>query len=236
MSVYLLSLWWQDAKPQPCVAASAFWRYTLRIMRTQVYVDGFNLYYGSLKGTPYKWLDISRMAELLFPQAQITKIKYFTAPVKVRQNDIDTDKPNRQQIYLRALKTNPTIEIIAGTFLSHAVMMKNADSDGYTKVIKTEEKGTDVNIAAHILNDGYKKEYDVAVVISNDSDLVEPIKMVINELGLQVVVVSPFARNSVELKKIASSVRSIRKGVLNVSQFPNELTDDVGAFTKPSAW
>ena len=26
-------------------------------MRTSIYIDGFNLYYGAVKGTPYKWLD-----------------------------------------------------------------------------------------------------------------------------------------------------------------------------------
>jgi len=178
-------------------------------MRVYVYVDGFNLYYGSVKGTQYKWLDISKLSSFLFPKDDILKIKYFTAPVKVRENDTDTDKPNRQQIYLRALRTIPNLEIFEGTFLSHPVMMKNADNSGYTKVIKTEEKGTDVNIAAHLLNDGYKSEYEMAIVISNDSDLVEPIKMVINELSLPVIVVSPFERNSVELKKIASSAEKV---------------------------
>jgi len=93
-----------------------------------------------------------------------------------------------------------------------------------------------VNIASHLLNDGYKNAYEIAVVIFNDSDLVEPTKMVIEELNLPVIVMSPFERNSVELKKIASSVRHIRKGVLGVSQFPEELDDDVGTFSKPPAW
>lgn len=205
-------------------------------MRVYVYVDGFNLYYGSVKGTQYKWLDLSKLSAFLFPNDVIAKIKYFTAPVKVRQNDPDPDKPNRQQIYLRALRTIPNLEIFEGSFLSHPVVMKNADSSGYTKVIKTEEKGTDVNLAAHLLNDGYKKEYELAIVISNDSDLVEPIKMVINELNIPVIVVSPFANNSFELKKIASSVRHIRNGVLGVSQFSEELSDEVGTFRKPTSW
>lgn len=156
--------------------------------------------------------------------------------MKIRPNDPDPDKPNRQQIYLRALKTISNLEIIEGTFLWHRVIMKNAKNSGYTEVIKTEEKGTDVNIAAHLLNDGYKGQYEVAIVISNDSDLVEPIKMVIGELSLPVIVVSPFNNNSIELKKIASSVRNIRKGVLAVSQFPDELEDQTGSFTKPASW
>lgn len=50
-------------------------------MRTNVYVDGFNLYYGALRGTLYKWLDIRRMCELLLPSHTIARIKYFTARI-----------------------------------------------------------------------------------------------------------------------------------------------------------
>jgi uncharacterized LabA/DUF88 family protein len=205
-------------------------------MRIVVYVDGFNVYYGSLKGTPYKWLDVSKLSRFLFPKDTITAIKYFTAPIKVRANDPDVDRPNRQQIYLRALRTIPHLEIIEGNFLTHVVTMKNADGRGYTKVIKTEEKGTDVNIASHLVNDGHNGAYDLAVLISNDSDLVEPIRIVIKELHLPVIAVSPYERNSVELKNSASSVRHIRHGVLRVSQFPDELADATGTFTKPGVW
>lgn len=204
--------------------------------RIVVYIDGFNVYYGSLKNSPYKWLDISKLSGFLFPKDTIVRIKYFTAPVKVRVNDVDVDKPNRQQIYLRALRTISNLEIIEGNFLTHAVMMKNAASSGYTKVIKTEEKGTDVNIATHLVNDAHNKMFDLAAVISNDSDLVEPVRIVTSELHLPVIVVSPYERNSVELKKTASSVRHIRQGVLSVSQFPDELRDETGVIRKPATW
>jgi uncharacterized LabA/DUF88 family protein len=205
-------------------------------MRIYVYVDGFNLYYGCLKNSPYKWLDIKKLSELLFPRHEISKVKYYTARIKIRENDTDPDKPNRQQIYLRALRTLPGLEIIEGSFLSHTINMKLAGSKGYAKVIKTEEKGTDVNIASHIINDGHKGEYDMAVIISNDSDLVEPVRIVAEELKLPVIVISPFETNTVELKKVATGVKQIRKGVLAASQFPVTLTDDVGEFTKPEGW
>src|SRR5699024_1486950 len=113
-------------------------------MKVYVYVDGFNLYYGCLKGTHFKWLDIAKLCGFLFPRDKVAKIKYFTALVKIRDNDSDHDKPNRQQIYLRALRTIPGLEIIYGMFLSHVVAMKRADHRGYAEVIKAEEKGTDV--------------------------------------------------------------------------------------------
>lgn len=205
-------------------------------MRIFVYIDGFNLYYGSLKHSANKWLDVLKLSTLLFPKDEIVKIKYFTAPIKVRVNDADIDKPNRQQIYLRALRTIPQIEIIKGSFLTHAVMMKNADSQGFTKVVKTEEKGTDVNIAAHLVHDGHNATYDMAVVVSNDSDLVEPIRLVTDELHIPVIVLSPFEKNSVALKKTASGVRHLRQGVLRASQFPDNLSDRIGHFRKPLSW
>ncbi len=205
-------------------------------MKINVYVDGFNLYYGSLKKTRYKWLDISRLCQLLFSRHEIHQIKYYTAKVKVRAADSDIEKPVRQQTYLRALKTTPVVEVIYGSFLSHVISMKQAYAVGYVTVVKTEEKGTDVNIASHLIHDGHNREYDMAVVISNDSDLVAPIKIVTEKLGLPVIVVSPFERNSIELKRVASSVRHLRKGLLQESQFPIELKDETGTFTKPEIW
>jgi len=89
--------------------------------RTWIYIDGFNLYYGAVKGTPYKWLNLRRMCELLLPGYSIERIKYFTARVSARNGD--PHKPARQQIYLRALATLPDLDFVYGTFLSHDVVM-----------------------------------------------------------------------------------------------------------------
>ena len=208
-------------------------------MRTTVYVDGFNLYYGATKGTPYKWLNILKLCQLLLPKNQILKIKYFTALVTGRPGD--PDQPNRQQIYLRALRTIPDLEIIYGHFLEHAVSMPLASSrpgkTKYVNVMKTEEKGSDVNIAAHLINDGYKGLYQVAILVTNDSDLVEPIKIVQNDLKLTAGVLNPRpVTPSQELRKFATFVKPIRKGVLAASQFPNTLIDRTGTFHKPAKW
>ena len=51
-------------------------------MRTFVYVDGFNLYYGALRGTPWKWLDpVALFEKVLQSQHDIVAVKYFTARV-----------------------------------------------------------------------------------------------------------------------------------------------------------
>jgi uncharacterized LabA/DUF88 family protein len=204
-----------------------------------VYVDGFNLYYGAVKGTAYKWLDIQKMVQLILPKNQILKIKYFTALVNARPQD--PDQPIRQQMYLRALRTIPNLEIIRGHFLSHTVWMPLANpspgQNPYVEVIKTEEKGSDVNIATHLLYDGVKNAYGVAILISNDSDLVEPINIVKKDLHKAVIVLNPnLVYPSQELKKSATFVKDIRQGVLAASQFPNTMQDKNGTFTKPASW
>jgi uncharacterized LabA/DUF88 family protein len=104
-------------------------------------------------------------------------------------------------------------------------------------VIKTEEKGWDVNIATHMIFDGYKGAYDIAVLISNDSDLVEPIKVVRQEFKKGVIVLNPYPKKpSHELQKYATFVKPIRQGVLAGSQFPVTLQDRNGEFYKPDAW
>ncbi len=112
-------------------------------MKITVYIDGFNLYYGCLKDTSYRWLDVDKMCRLRFPNDEIVKIKYFTAPIKLGMNHNDPDRPMRQQIYLRALNTLPNVKIIEGTFLRHKVSMKLVNKEGYALVYKHEEKGTD---------------------------------------------------------------------------------------------
>ena len=48
-------------------------------MITNLYIDGFNLYYRALKDTPLRWLDLRKLAEALFPQDEINRVCYFTA-------------------------------------------------------------------------------------------------------------------------------------------------------------
>ena len=90
-------------------------------MRTFIYVDGFNLYYGALKGTAWKWLDLPALfAKVLQPHHDILTVKYFT--VRVSGTPADQSKPQRQDVYLRALRHyRPEVEVYFGHFLSHSV-------------------------------------------------------------------------------------------------------------------
>jgi uncharacterized LabA/DUF88 family protein len=203
-------------------------------MKAIAYIDGFNLYYRAVKGTSYKWLNLRQMCEMLVPEYSLEQIKYFTAPVSGKE---DPDKPIRQQTYFRALRT-VGCEIIPGKFLSHDVPMRLASDKSQTVLVtKTEEKGSDVNLAAHLLIDGFGKLYDAAIVVSNDSDLAMPVRYVKDSLGLVMIVINPDRKiTSKTLMQSATAVRQLREGVLAACQFPDIVRYPKGVIRKPATW
>jgi uncharacterized LabA/DUF88 family protein len=203
---------------------------------TYVYIDGFNLYYGSLKRTPYKWLDLAKLCKVMLPNDAIVSIQYFTARVSARAHN--PSAPLDQQVYLRALRTIPNLSITFGHFLTHSVPMRLSGVNPPKKVFveKTEEKGSDVNLAAHLLRDAYNRNLDVAVLITNDSDLAEPVRIVGQELGLPVGILNPHQYHSKALQPLATFVKRIRQSDLIASQFPPALKDAKGTITKPTSW
>ena len=210
-------------------------------MKTCVYVDGFNLYYGALRGTPYRWLDLAAFCGRMLPHDQVAHIKYFTARVKPRAGN--PQAAQRQQTYLRALRTTPDLSIYFGRFLTSKVRMPVVNPPPATiEVFKTEEKGSDVNLATHLLVDGFRQRYERAVVISNDGDLKQPVDFVRNDLQLPVGVLNPHSRRSWALSPRplpgpqGSFYRPIRGGPLAASQFAQTLSDADGNFTKPAVW
>ena len=209
-------------------------------MITSVYVDGFNLYYRAVRDTDFKWLDLRKLAQTLFPRDDIKHILYFTAIVISRPND--AQQQQRQQAYLRALSTLPGLKITYGTFRSltkrRPLVTPIAGLPAYVKVRDVEEKGTDVNLATRLVSDGFQRKYEQAVVLSNDSDLASAIRCVRNEIGLRVVLVNPDGKNHSprSLSDAATYVRRLRKSHLRRSQFPAVLTDNIGSITKPTTW
>lgn len=206
---------------------------------TFAYVDGFNLYYRALKGTECKWLNIDALLSLVYPKNSFVRIRYFTA--KVKRLPHDPHQPLRQEVYLRALRTLPNVRIHFGQFTAHEVRMPTVASLGtprprYVRVLKSEEKGSDVNLASHLVHDAHLGEFAVAIVVTNDSDLVEPIRIVTQELGLPVGVLNPCAQPAGQLRKAATFYSQLRKSALPKAQFPAQLRDAHGGFHKPPAW
>jgi hypothetical protein len=203
-----------------------------------IYIDGFNLFYGSIKGTPYKWLDLNAFCQRLTPsEHQLLAVKYFTARVVPTRDD--PAKPARQDVYIRALRTLPNLTVVFGQFRTRPVPMVRSGSNPpkWVTVDKTEEKGSDVNLASHLLMDGFRGRYELAVVISNDSDLAEPVRMVRRELNLPIGVWNPHPKNSFQLSQHTIFNRKVRPADLAAAQFPPCITDAKGnSLTKPTGW
>ena len=220
-----------------------------RRMRFNVYVDGFNLYYGALRGQPYRWLDLRRFASrLLGAGDELHRVRYFTARVHALPGD--PDAPARQAAYLRALGTLPDVSVHLGAFLSSVRTMRRADGAGTVRVVRYEEKGTDVNLATHLLLDAFDGDCDGALVISNDSDLAEPIRVVQSRFGQPVGVVFPILNRNPDgrrrhpsdtlwsaatFERFVTGSRRHRR-LLAACQLPAALADARGAFARPASW
>jgi uncharacterized LabA/DUF88 family protein len=102
--------------------------------------------------------------------------------------------------------------------------------------LKTEEKGSDVNLAAHLLRDAYRQNCKCVVIVSNDSDLLTPIRMAKSDCGLKVGLILPRPKGSIELKSVADFTINPRQHYLGTSQFPQTLADSTGTITRPAAW
>lgn len=212
-------------------------------MRTYVYIDGFNLYYGALKDTPHKWLDVKALFKaILRPENDILRIKYFIARVSGRPDN--PDAPTRQDFYLQALQAHiPEIEITEGHFIQKPVSMRLVKKmpgrrSMYVRVLKSEEKGSDVNLAVRLVNDAWHNRYDCAVVCSNDGDLADAMRIVKRERHKSVVLTipgNPVVRPaSVELKRWASKTMHIPTAAIAASQLPNPIPGT--SIHKPPTW
>ncbi|HEX7053562.1 MAG TPA: NYN domain-containing protein [Burkholderiales bacterium] len=212
-------------------------------MRTYVYVDGFNLYYGSLKGTSHKWLDLKALfSKILRPENDIQKIKYFTARVSARPDN--PDAPTRQDHYLQALSAYiPEVEIIEGHYIQKPIRARLVKKipghrSWYVKVLKTEEKGSDVNLAVQLVNDAWQSKFDCAVICSNDGDLADAVRIVRRERHKSVVIAVPgdplLRPASVQLRRWASKTMHIPAAALAASHLPNPIPGT--SIHKPTAW
>lgn len=191
-----------------------------------IYIDGFNLYYGVRSlGQRYKWLNIQTLAESFIKSDDtLITIKFFTAKLNGR-----SEESNRQSIYLNAISKHcPNVEIIYGYF-AKAKKCKNC------AVKNNEEKQTDVNIATEIMQDCYEHKFDIMYLISGDSDLVAPVKKVIN-LNKIAIIAFPPSRKSKELIKVATNYFDIKENRLKQHQLPNEIPTKRDPLRRPEKW
>lgn len=216
--------------------------------RVTVYIDGLNLYYLAVKRTGQKWVDIGALVKAVLPSdLNITAINYYTAHVSGK---FDPSAPHRQNAYLRALDTIPNLSIHYGHFVTWpkwqylvrpydfrpATVPPVGFAPDLANVWRPEEKGSDVNLGAHLVRDAFRRRFDVAAVLSNDTDLKEPIRIVVQELGKSVILLCPDQNPASSLEGLATSVRHVRPYV-GPCQFPNPVIGPDGRqIQKPTGW
>lgn len=198
--------------------------------RTVAYIDGYNLFYGLLKGTSYKWLDPTRLVSaLLRDDHELVSVKYFTSPVKTYPHD--TSALDRQKVYIQALTTLPNVEVIQGFYRKDAVLMPVHEEEcktcpvaknGFVKVVKLEEKRTDVNIASSMLFDAFNGNADAFVLVSGDTDFIAPVNIIRKDFKKTVIVFNPRETKS-WLKDYASYYRDIPRNLPAECQLPDTI-------------
>lgn len=216
------------------------------VPRTAVYIDGFNLYY-SLRHTPNKWLDLAALCDRMLPSDSVEVVHYFTARVKPVD---DPQQPQRQQAYLRALAATQRVKPFFGQFQAntHTLSLSQNGSrelhfrkggKGGTKVpvLKFEEKGSDVNLATFLMIDAYAAAYDHYVVVSNDTDLVEPVTHVSKSLGKNVTIMNARARPAKRLVAAAGGqFILLTRADFAAAQLADPTYDAKGPIRKPPKW
>ena len=205
--------------------------------RSIIYIDGFNLYYGALRKTAHKWLDLERYFTRLRKHDDIQSIKYCTAIVRPPAR-------LRQAVYLQALATRPRVEVILGKYKStrRRCEVRSCTHAGTRKFNVWEEKRTDVNIAVQMLDDAIHGRCERMIVVSGDSDLVPALERVKSlrpavQLVVYVPARDPIRGAAVELRAAADKDRTLPLATLGRSQFPPTLTVGTGStISKPVGW
>jgi hypothetical protein len=194
-------------------------------MRTAIYVDGFNFFYW-LKPTPYRWIDLEALAfaALAHPaiRHEIVAVKYFTARVSATADD--PHKDHRQDVYLRALSARiPRFAVFFGEFRRKRKWMRRVTPEGRVgasvEVWSTEEKGSDVNLAVELMNDLCKDAFDLAVIVSNDSDFARALSIVKSQ-GKRVGVLVRGDAQVVSLRKVSHFQVTLRETHLKAALLP----------------
>lgn len=231
--------------------SDGFFNYRDSPLKTYIYIDGFNLYYGLLRKTSYKWLNIeslfSSIVKIQNPLSEVTRIKYFTAPVKTNFSKHKEKAQQSQNHYHRALNAAIShLEIIGGYFdvdtSTPVVYAEPPDLDNRVETWKLEEKQTDVNIALAMYRDASRGEVEQQILVSSDSDLepaLELIKKDFNSIELGLIL--PRRRNNKRKNhKLSVHVNWTRHHILTVEleehQFPEKVPTKKKPVLKPKYW
>lgn len=198
--------------------------------RVRVYVDGFNLYYGlhDKYGRKYLWLDLQALAlSFLKPGQTLVGLHYFTAR---RRNDVGGQA--NQAAYLGALRSSG-VRVVEGRFQEKSQSCRSCGSTWRSY----EEKESDVNFCLQLLEDAVSDKFDVALLITADSDMTPAVKAVRRQCpDAKLVALFPPARYSDELKRAVHAHLRIGQTHIRQAQFPNSVQTHGVTYTRPGRW
>lgn len=221
-------------------------------MKTSVYIDGFNLYYGCFKNAGFgrsrcqrddKWLNLRLLADrLVEPDYDVHQVHFFTA--YLHRSKRDPGQNLRQATYLRALRTIEGLYIHYGSHIpvERKGMIIDPDpaalgvwDDQLVTIGTFEEKGSDVNLATKLLDDSYSGDIDQAIIVSNDTDLIAPIKSA--RRRIRVSVVSPQPTVAKHLKRAAETATLLEVSLFAACRLPIPVIDHQGnPIYPPLSW
>lgn len=199
--------------------------------RVIAYIDGFNLYFGMREAgfDNCRWLNIKLLVQkLLKPHQELIGVNYFTS--RVSNNP---DKQKRQSTYIDAIESTGA-KVIYGNY-----------QDGSEECLRcghiwrtAKEKMTDVNIATAIMVDAFKDNYDMAMLISGDSDLTPPIREVHRLFNnKRVFIAFPPKRHNSSMALVAKGSQIIGRKKLVDAQFDEEVESKTGfKLKRPKEW
>ena len=200
------------------------------LTRVSCYIDGFNVYHAiddanrAVRGAQshLKWLNLfSLMSEFTDPSVHVVgAVKFFTAYPSWNQ-----EKTARHKNYTAALE-HAGVTIIEGQFKPKTCYCKNCR----TKYTAREEKESDVNIAMHLINDAHLDRFDQAFLVTNDSDLLGPVRLLRNTFSNKKikVIAPPFRRHSKELWAAADKRGQISVEHMNRNLLPETASNANG--------
>ncbi len=230
-------------------------------LRTRVYVDGYNIYYGCLRKTHHKWLDMKALFERILAQTVLDvggqpanfeleplAIKYFTASI-LKNFARSQDSVACQEQYHNALRGHlgDSLEIITGYYSANPARAHRyehgkppADCE-ILEVWKLEEKQSDLALALHAYADAIKGEVDQVVIVTNDTDVAPSLELIRADTQVSVGLIVPTRYSerppNHDLSKLANWTRThILSEELSASQMPNMVRHGTRPVQKPISW
>jgi len=229
-------------------------------VRTAFFVDGYNLFYGLLADTPYKWLNLrSLLTHILHienPHSAIASVDYFTSSVKPLLATRGRLSKEAQDTYIRALKTTDIRVHYGHHQLEPAKAPRfidrktKASREDKVDIWKLEEKETDVHIAVSMYRTVARQMTSFAhgyveqlVLVSSDTDMTPALKAIREDFPeITVGVILPHRAelnrpSPGSLKQYAHWMRRVVTGdELQSHQFPNRVPTRKAPAVKPDYW